>query len=98
MVNILYGLRAGGFGSRSSLTFAADRPSFATSADFNQDGTPDLAYSDYSGSGSTVVVLGLAGGGFQLKQVYTEPLGPRAIASADFWTMRTPTFTFVSEG
>ncbi len=84
MVNVLDGNAGGGFEPRVAYTFQANRPAHATSADFNEDGIPDLAYAGYSGSGSLVVLLGDEKVGFELAGSHTETSFPKVVASEDF--------------
>jgi hypothetical protein len=56
---------------------------FAVSADFNQDGIPDLAVANVAGSGTISVFIGNGDGTFQSPVIYPVGVNPQMLAVAD---------------
>jgi hypothetical protein len=56
---------------------------FAVSADFNQDGIPDLAVANVAGSGTISVFIGNGDGTFQSAVNYPVEVNPQMLAVAD---------------
>jgi hypothetical protein len=53
-------------------------------ADFDDDGVPDLAATDGSTPGDAIVLLGRGDGTFRTPKLFSVPLGPLAIVTGDF--------------
>jgi FG-GAP-like repeat/FG-GAP repeat len=83
-LSIFLGIGGGGFGPASGSPFATGAgPSGATVAEFNGDGRPDIAVSNYV-SGTVSVLLGQPGGGWvqEVGGTVSAP-GAGAVAAAD---------------
>jgi len=80
-VTVLYGQSDGGFGDRQDVD-AGLGPWGIVSADFNSDGSLDLAVTTIAGNVS--LLYGQVSGGFGDRQNVAVGDGPRGITSADF--------------
>ncbi|MBV9507504.1 MAG: VCBS repeat-containing protein [Acidobacteriia bacterium] len=78
------GTSTGTSAAQASVTFGSvPNPSAIVSADFNQDGIPDLAAAA-AGGNEAAVLLGNGDGTFQTAVTYATGTNPSAIAAADF--------------
>ncbi len=100
-ITVLLGKGDGTFGPPS--TFAAGSfPFYIAIADFNQDGNPDLAISNYpataSATGSVAVLLGDGRGGFAAPVMYPAGKGPTTIVADDFTGDGIPDIVVLDSG
>ncbi len=68
--------------SGSGSSGAGSWPTSLAIGDLNHDGLPDLAASDWNGG--VTVLLGIAGGGFELSANYAAGVNPNSVVMADF--------------
>jgi hypothetical protein len=81
-VSILFGNGDGTFAAQTAYTAGSDPTSLAT-ADFNNDGKPDLVVTD--GSANTIsIILGNGDGTFLTPLAFSTATDPVAVAAADF--------------
>src|SRR5438094_4951949 len=82
MVSVLLGNGDGSFAS--PITYSTgNNPQGLATGDFNEDGIPDLAGTNY-GSGDVSILLGNGDGTFQPAVSYSGPSFPVAVIVADF--------------
>jgi sugar lactone lactonase YvrE len=98
-VTVLLGSGHGTFTQAANSPISVgNAPSSVTAGDFNQDGKPDLAVSNYYGN-NTTVLLGTGDGSFT--QVATSPVAgyaPYTIVSADFDGDGVPDLATANDG
>lgn len=81
-VSLLLNDGTGSFASRFNY-FVGDGPISIATADFNSDGTPDLAVA-LNRAGAVAVLLSQPGGGFAGPADYATGAGPQSVVTADF--------------
>lgn len=81
-VSILKGNGDGTFVVPAPLVTVGTEPSFVVTADFNQDGNPDLAVAN-SADGTVSILLGNGDGTFQTHRDFQVGAGPNGIAVGD---------------
>src|SRR5438876_1002608 len=81
-LSVILGNGDGSFQSAVSYQVGSE-PYSVTLGDFNQDGAPDFAVSNYVGN-NVVVFVGLGDGSFHLSQDVNTGNGPVSLAAGDF--------------
>jgi FG-GAP-like repeat len=81
MVGMLLGVRGGTFKPFAKL-FTANAPSYVAIGDFNNDGHPDIAFTDFIGS-TVSVALGKGSAAFSTPQSYAVTLNPASLIVTD---------------
>jgi hypothetical protein len=84
-LSVLSGNGSGGFSTPTSIP-TVDHPSAIAVGDFNEDGNPDLAVTDFAGfdpTGTVAVQLGDGSGGFPERHRFTVGNLPNALAARD---------------